>query len=90
MKGVFKIFSCLNINCKGMACNMVWYIMCTVKSVVYRIPTPGSSLHRKLSLKPNVHQRFATNWHIISNMELACVFSIVAHLGLITYSFLLI
>ena len=54
MKGIFNIVSRPNTICTGVACNMVWYVLRTEKSVAARITYQVSYLSRYLFYKSNV------------------------------------
>ena len=44
MKGVFNIMSRPRTSWTGAACNVVWYVLCTAKSLAARILNQGTSL----------------------------------------------
>ena len=46
INGVFNIMSCPNTIWMDVACNLVWYMLHTNKSVTYSISDHGSSLSR--------------------------------------------
>ena len=74
MNGRFIIISSPKISWPVVACNVVWYVICTVKSLSISIPAQGSSSSRYFICKSKVRKRLAITWWIISSIEFACEF----------------
>ena len=89
MKGLFNIMSHINTSWPGVAYNIVWYVIFTTKAFAASISDQRSSLSMLIFCKSNIHTRFYMTWWICYSMEFACGFSVVSHLGLIPYLFLI-
>ena len=62
IKGVLYIMPNPNTSLYGVACNKVWYILCTIKLVSSSIPTQVLSSSRQLFCNSNVCTSFYMTW----------------------------
>ena len=88
MRRVFNIILCPKTSWSVVACNLVWYVLRTDKSVATGIPYQGSYSYRYVFVKLNVRTIFSMTGLILSNIEFTWLSVIVLQLDFILYSFL--
>ena len=90
MKGGFIFVSFTNTGWSCVACNIVFYVIRIKNEVSASIPDQGSSSSKYLLCKSKVRKRFGMTWWICSYIDYSRVFAVVAHLAVISCSFLIV